>query len=237
MKCFSVKQLCAGYGKKKILHDICIDIPADTVTAIVGSNGCGKTTLLKCMAGIIKPFSGNCYIDGTVLSSIAPRERARRIAFCSQQHPDCSYLTVKELVAMGRHPYGNESEKVSAQAVEEALQLADICEFSNCRLGELSSGTIHRAWLALALAQQPELLLLDEPTNFLDPLKKQQLSQIFRYLKQEKNTTVVLITHDINFIANSAENVIALKNGSVLCQKTAQEMMSDSVLSEIYISK
>ena len=234
MKSFTVNSLRAGYGRKEVLCGIDMDIPVNRISAIVGSNGCGKTTLLKCMANILKPFAGICRIDGKILSAIKQRDLAKRIACCTQDHSDCSYFTVRELVKMGRYPYGNESAAVSEKAVSEAMQLVNLEEFADCRLGELSYGTAHRAWLALALAQQPELLLLDEPTNFLDPLKKQQLAQTLKYLKEEREVTVVMVTHDTEFISDCADNVTALKEGRVIRHGDAASVFTADAVSEIY---
>ena len=234
MKSFSVHSLKAGYGKTEVLHGVDIDIPINQTTAIVGANGCGKTTLLKCMANIIKPFDGVCLLDDIALKKIKPRELARRIAYCAQEHPDCGFMTVRELVSMGRYPYGNEPKSVTDKAVDEAMTLAGVFDCANFRLGELSSGYSHRAWLALALARQPELLLLDEPTNFLDPLKKQQFADILQYLKREKMVTVVMVTHDLQFVSQTADKVIAVKEGRAVETGTVSEVMNNAFIEEIY---
>lgn len=230
MKNFYVRELYSGYGKKEILHDISLDIHAGGITAVTGSNACGKTTLLKCMANIIRPFSGGCFIDDLPLSGFKTKILAEKISFCAQEHPDCSWLTVRELVSIGRYPCSENSET----AVTEAMHLAGVADYSEMKLGELSGGTLQRAWLALALARQPELLLLDEPSNFLDPAQKQNLAVLLRNLKNDRGITIVIVTHDLELISQVSDFVIALKDGRVIKKGTSGMMREPEVLQEIY---
>ena len=230
MKSFAVKNLCAGYGSKRVLHDINADIPIGKITAITGSNACGKTTLLKCMGNILAPQAGDCFIDDLPMKSFKSKVVAEKISFCAQEHPDCSYLTVKELVSIGRYPCGSNSEK----AVDDAMALASVGDYAQKKLGELSGGTLHRAWLALALARQPELLLLDEPSNFLDPAQKQNLFTLLCRLKNERGMTVVMVTHDLELIFRTADCVLALKDGRIIKKGTPDMMNESEVLQEIY---
>lgn len=230
MNSFTINDLSAGYGSKTILSDINADIPAGNTTAITGCNACGKTTLLKCMANIIRPRSGACLLDGIPLDRYKNKTLAEKISYCPQDHPDCSYLNVKELISIGRYPCSSNTDS----AVEDAMKLAGVTEYADMKLGELSGGTQHRVWLALALARQPEILLLDEPSNFLDPAQKQLLADLLNRLKTERGITVVMVTHDLELISNAADFVLALKDGRIIKKGTSGIMRDPEVLQEIY---
>ena len=195
-----------------------------------GSNACGKTTLLKCMANIIRPFSGGCFFDDFPLSGFKAKKLAEKISFCAQEHPDCSWLTVRELVSVGRYPCSENSET----AVTNAISLTGISDYSEMKLGELSGGTLRRVWLALSLARQPELLLLDEPSNFLDPAQKQNLAALLRNLQSERGMTIVMVTHDLELMSRVSDFVVALKEGRVIKKGTPGMMNKPEVLQEIY---
>ena len=130
MNNFYLRELSAGYNKKEILHDVSFEIPAGKITSITGSNACGKTTLLKCIANIIRPFSGGCFFDDIPLSVFKTKVLAEKISYCAQEHPDCSWLTVRELVSVGRYPCFENSEN----AVEDAMQLTGVADYSECKL-------------------------------------------------------------------------------------------------------
>ena len=234
MKSFVISGLSCQYGRKEVLHHVDVEIPAGAITSIIGSTGSGKTTLLKAMANMICPSSGACLFDDTDIRKISRRTLAQKLAFFAQEHPDCGYLTVYELVSMGRYPHGNESAEKFREAVENAMRLAGVEEFAHQRLSELSSGTVQRAWLALALAQEPELLLLDEPGNFLDPAKKLMLAATLQQLKEEKNLTIVMVTHDIDLAIKSSDHIIALSDGRVIKKGLPAEFSGRETLEEIY---
>ena len=233
MNSFEVSELSAGYGRNTVLHNVNFTLAPGSVTAITGLNGSGKSTLLKCMANLLSPFSGECLIDGVPVKSIRPHKLARKIAFCAQTHPDCSCLTVRELVEMGRFSY-RESRSATRNAAEHAMLLTGVSAFAERKMHELSGGISQRVWLSLALAQQPELLLLDEPSNFLDPAGKYALAELLRDLKQKENITIVLVTHDLELVVRSSDFVIALKEGTLLkCGETSKTLDSGAIR-EIY---
>ena len=233
MNFFEVKNLCAGYGKREVLHNIDFSLVPDTITAVTGLNGSGKSTLLKCMVNLLTPFSGECLFDTVPVRKIKPFDLAKKIAFCTQKHPDCSYLTVMELVEMGRFSY-RESRSDARIASEEAMVLTGVIEFADRKMGELSPGVQQRAWLALALAQNPQLLLLDEPSNFLDPAGKYALAELLGSLKCKKRITIVFVTHDLELVLNASDRIIALKDGRVLKNGDTVKVLDRSVVKDIY---
>ena len=233
MKSFEVKNLCAGYGRHQVLHDISFTVTPGSITAITGLNASGKTTLLKCIANLIAPFSGECLLDGVSVRTLKPAILAKKIAFCAQKHPDCGYLTAREVVEMGRFSY-RESRQATAIAADEAMELTGVASFAGIKMSELSPGVQQRVWIALALAQQPEMLLLDEPTNFLDPAGKQALGELLVELRQNRKITILFVTHDLELVINSSDDVTALKDGTLLmCGKTA-DIITGKAVREIY---
>lgn len=233
MNSFEVKNLCAGYGRCEVLHDISLAISSGCITAITGLNASGKSTLLKCMANQMAPFSGACLFDGVPVRSFKPACLAKKIAFCTQKHPDCGYLTVREVVEMGRFSY-RESRKATSSAADEAMALTGVADSAGCRMSALSPGVQQRVWIALALAQQPEMLLLDEPSNFLDPAGKQALGKLLVELRNSRNITILFVTHDLELAVNYSDDVIALKDGALLmCGKTA-DIINKKAVREIY---
>lgn len=233
MNSFQVADLCAGYGSNTVLHSVNFSLVPGTVTAITGLNGSGKSTLLKCMANLITPFSGNCLLDSVPVKDIKPSKLARRIAFCAQMHPDCGYLTVRELVEMGRFSF-RESKPATRHAAEYAMNLTGVSGFADRKMHELSGGICQRVWLSLALAQQPELLLLDEPSNFLDPAGKYALAELLRNLKNKENITIVLVTHDLELVIRSSDFVIALKDGKLVKSGETHNTLDVNAIKEIY---
>ena len=233
MNSFEVENLCAGYGKVEVLHNVSFSIAPDTITAVTGLNGSGKSTLLKCMANLLTPFSGECRFDGVSVHSIKPSKLARKIAFCSQKHPDCGYLTVQEVVEMGRFSY-RESRKMTRETAAGAMELTGVIQYANRKMEEISPGVQQRVWLSLALAQTPELLLLDEPSNFLDPAGKCALAELLRDLKSKKNLTVVFVTHDLELVLNASDRMVALKDGAVLKCGTTRHELDRAAVKEIY---
>lgn len=234
MNSFEIKALSAGYGKHTVLHDIDLTVTPGKITVLIGSNASGKSTLLKCMANIKKPINGACLLDDVPLHSMPRRDVAKKIALCSQTHPDCGYLTVSELVAMGRFPYGKEKSDAAKEITDEAMELAGVTSYRDTPLRELSGGTLQRAWIAMALARRPELLLLDEPTNFLDPLRKNELADLLCSLRDKQKITIVTVTHDLEFAARTADYCAALKEGRVIGYGNREIINSKNELTQIY---
>lgn len=158
-------------GGRRIVEDIDVGFAADTVTALVGPNGSGKTTVMHLAAGLRKPSAGRVLLDGEPLAALPPRERARRIALV-EQHPSTDLdLTVREVVALGRIPHVGSwpgARDRDRSAVDEAMEVAAVTHLASRRWPTLSGGERQRVHLARSLAQRPRILLLDEPTNHLD---------------------------------------------------------------------
>ena len=194
----AIKDLYSGYGDDDILKGVSLNILNNKLTVIAGPNGCGKSTLLKTISGIIKKTSGSIFIDDIDLSNISPLDRAKRIAYLSQNRsvPD---IAVKNLVLHGRFPYLSYPRRYRAEdreAVDMALERMGIEGLRDKMVSELSGGERQKVYIAMALAQGSDYLLLDEPTTFLDISHQFQLLDLAKELCSE-NKSVVMVLHNL----------------------------------------
>ncbi|MFT4036365.1 MAG: ABC transporter ATP-binding protein, partial [Patulibacter sp.] len=162
---FAVDRLCVGYGKRRVLHELNLTIPAGQITAIVGANACGKSTLLRTLARLLPAHSGTVQLQGRPLGDYRRKELARTVAFLPQSPLPPEGITVEELVLRGRFPHRGLGLRPSAhdwERVAWALAATDATELAGRPLDALSGGQRQRAWIAMALAQDTRVLLLDE---------------------------------------------------------------------------
>ncbi len=171
MNCISTKNLNISYGNIDIVKDLNLEIPKGKITTIIGSNGCGKSTILKTIARIIQPKSGDIYVNNKNIKEQNPKDLAKMMAVLPQSPQAPSGLTVEELIAYGRFPHQKGFGKLKKEdndIVTWALKSTGIEEFRDRPIQALSGGQRQRAWIAMALAQQTDILILDEPTTYLD---------------------------------------------------------------------
>jgi len=203
-----------------VLSRVTITIPDQSLTCLVGPNGAGKTTLLRILCGELRATSGRFLIDNTDSSSLSQREIARQISIIPQDVPPPPYLTVSELVELGRGQcYGALWRRLSQQdhaIVEACLARCEISALAKRRVEELSGGEQQRAWLAFGLAQGKSFLLLDETLDGLDFLGKQSFFELLKGMVSEnKNGGVLLTTHELDLVAEFGDWVVVLSNGRV----------------------
>jgi iron complex transport system ATP-binding protein len=219
------------------LRAVSIAAPEGGVTALLGPNGGGKTTLLSLLAGVLKPQHGRVLLDGTDISTLSRREIARRIAVVPQEtHPAFEY-TVMEMVLMGRHPHlgafaveGPEDLEIARQALD-ATGTGALAERSYMTL---SGGEKQRVIIASALAQSPDLLLLDEPTASLDLAYQLEITSLLARLNHERGVTMVLATHDLNLAAALCTHVVMIRAGSVLAEGPTGDVLNADGIRELY---
>jgi len=233
----AARQLRVDYSGQTALHGIDLEVAAGEVTAIIGPNGSGKSTLLRALARLHPPSGGTVEFEGRDLRTLAPREFARRVAFLPQAPLAPPDLTVEELAWRGRYPHRGLFGAAGAEdreAVEQALTLTAVAGMRGRALGTLSGGERQRAWIALALAQQPDLLLLDEPTTFLDIGHAIELLALLRRLNAERGLTVVMVMHEVGLVAHYARRVVALRAGALLADGTPTEVITADQLSALF---
>lgn len=237
MSCISTKNLNISYGNLDIVKDLNLDIPKGKITTIIGSNGCGKSTILKTIARIIQAKSGDIFINNINIKEQSPKDLAKVMAVLPQSPQAPSGLTVEELIAYGRFPHQKgfgKMRKEDEDIVTWALKSTGIEEFRERPIEALSGGQRQRAWIAMALAQQTEILILDEPTTYLDLAHQLEILKLLEELNKKQGTTIVMVIHELNNAARFADNMIGVKKGQVVCQGTAHEVMTKENLKELF---
>lgn len=222
-------------GKTSILSDVSITIEKGGITALIGPNGAGKSTLLSLMARLIDLQTGQIKFDGMSVSDTSGEVLARKLAILRQDTLIGSRLTLRDLVAFGRYPH-HKGQALSAdrQAVEQALHHFGLEAIANRFIDEVSGGQRQRAMVAMAFCQDTDYLLLDEPLNNLDMPFARNLMQRLRELADRHNRTIVIVLHEINYAAAYADRIIALKEGRVVANGAPKQIVSTSVLKDIY---
>ena len=222
-----------SFGQKSILQDISLHIRDKEFVGIIGPNGSGKSTFLKCLYRVLQPNNGKIFFDGTEMSSLSHRDTALKMAVVAQHSTVNFDFSVLEMVLMGRSPYKGLLDRDQIDDYEiarHALAQVGLSDFESRSFNTLSGGEQQRVILARALAQRTECLVLDEPTNHLDIKYQLELMTIVKRL----DATVVSAIHDLNLAAIYCDRLIALKDGSVVCTGTPQEVLTEDTIRHIY---
>ena len=229
-----VKNLCFRYkGAPEVLKDVSFTMEPGQFLAILGNNGVGKSTLLKCFNHILKPDAGSVLLDGEDLLAKSTREVAKRVAFVSQNVPS-TQMTVHDVVMLGRRPYmkwgfTEEDHKI----VHEAMHRLDVEDMRGRFLSQLSGGEKQKVMLARALAQQPKVLLLDEPTSALDIQNQYQVLKMVRDICHNDNMIAVVVIHDLNLALRFCDRFLLLKDGEVY-RHGDRSILDSAALKDVY---
>ena len=221
----------------QVIRGISLSIEARSMTAVIGSNGCGKSTLIRLMAGVLTPSHGEVRLSGTLLHNLPRHELVKRIAYVPQNFIMAFPFTALEIVLSGRTPYTplfqfeNESDHAKAMAALEAVKAVHL---ASRRITELSGGERQIVSLARALAQEPSCLLLDEPSASLDLKHRATLARMLADLRDKHGMAALVVTHDLNLIDPVFDRVVALRCGEVVADGTPREVLDCGVLERIY---
>ena len=232
-----IEHITCGYGGPPIVRDVSFRVHEGERLCILGPNGCGKTTLLRAIAGIL-PSEGTIRIGDVDLNRLPARKRAKVLALMSQLSPAAFDYTVYESVMLGRYAHQKgglltRQSEADRRAVEESLNLTGTWELRDQLVTELSGGQLQRVFLARTFAQEPQVILLDEPTNHLDLRYQVELIDSLRTWASKGNRCVVGVFHDINLALSFADTVLLLDKGSVLAQEQA-EQLDLALLNDLY---
>lgn len=230
-------ELSLAYGNRQIVKQLSVEVPDGRITALVGANGSGKSTILKSMARILNPVQGGVYLDGKLIHRQPTKEVAKQLAILPQNPTSPEGLTVRELVSFGRYPHQRGFGNMNAEdnrMIEWALTATGMTEFRDRSVDQLSGGQRQRAWIAMALAQGTDVLLLDEPTTFLDMAHQIEVMSLLEKLNREQRRTIIMVVHDLNHAARFAQHLIALKQGVVLYEGNPQEVMTSQMLRDVF---
>lgn len=230
-----VSNLTKMYGLKSVVEDVSIRINKGQITSFIGPNGAGKSTVLSMISRLIAADTGEVIIEGKDISTVKSSDLAKKISILKQSNHVNVRLTVRELVSFGRFPYSHgRLNKEDWVKVDEAIAYMELEEFEDKYLDQLSGGQRQRAYIAMVIAQDTEYILLDEPLNNLDMKHSVQIMKILRKLVDELNKTIIIVIHDINFASVYSDYIVALKDGKVIKEGPADEIISSPILKEIY---
>ena len=226
-----------GYGRGFTLTDASVVITSGSVTGLLGPNGCGKTTLLRLLCGVLRPQAGRVMLGDRLITSMARREVARHVAVVPQEtHPAFEY-TVLEMVLMGRHPHLSTFQlegPADLAIADEALAATGTRHLAARSYMTLSGGEKQRVVIASALTQATDILLLDEPTASLDIGYQLEIASLLARLNAERKMTMVLATHDLNLAASLCERLIVMREGRLLAAGTTQAVLTGETVRRLY---
>ena len=238
MENLKLKNFSVGYKNNIVVRNINLSVYSGEWLGIIGPNGSGKSTLVKGIMGIIKSFRGDIYLKDKDIKLFKKKRIAQTISFLPQQLNSNLMITVKELVALGRSPYKEfwefDLNKIDQEKINESLNLVDMYDLKDKLISQISGGQIQRAYLALALAQEPEILILDEPTNALDLKYQLKFLEIVKKLQVKSNISIITILHDLNLASRYSDKIIALKNGKSIGYGSCNEIINEKFIKEIF---
>ncbi|MFT7822527.1 ABC transporter ATP-binding protein [Bacillus siamensis] len=230
-----VKNVSKQYGGKVVLEKTSLSIQKGRLTSFIGPNGAGKSTLLSIMSRLIKTDSGEITVDGQEIGSCKSNDLAKKISILKQTNQINIRLTIKDLVSFGRFPYSQ--GKLTDEDwvhINQALSYMKLDDLKDKYLDQLSGGQCQRAFIAMIIAQDTDYIFLDEPLNNLDMKHSVGMMKLLKRLVEDFGKTVVVVIHDINFASVYSDHIIALKNGRVVKEGPAEEIIDTSVLEDIY---
>ncbi|KJC62837.1 ABC transporter ATP-binding protein [Agreia bicolorata] len=232
----NARDITLAYGDTRIISNLSLAVPDKSFTIIIGPNACGKSTLLRGFARLLRPSTGTVLLDGADLHSLKPKEAARKLGLLPQSSIAPDGITVADLVGRGRFPHQNALRTWSRddeRAVAEAMDATGTTELSSRLVDELSGGQRQRVWVAMALAQRTGHLLLDEPTTFLDIAHQIDLMELFADLHRE-GTTLVAVLHDLNHAARYATHLVAMRDGAIVAQGDPRDVITEQLVEAVY---
>ncbi len=231
------RDLTLAYDRSPVVRQLSMRIPSGRITALVGANASGKSTLLRGLARLLRPSGGAAYLDGKAIATMRTKEVARRMAILPQDPAVPEGVTVRELVAQGRYPHQRLLRQWSCQdeaAVERALAVTGMTELAERHLDELSGGQRQHAWIAMTLAQEAQVMLLDEPTTFLDLRHQVRVLELLRRLNEEGGRTIAMVLHDLNQAARYAHELVALREGRVVASGPPESVVTEPIVRAVF---
>jgi len=233
----SARGLSLAYEGRTVVDGLDLDIPAGQVTAIVGPNACGKSTLLRGLSRLLPPAAGTVLLDGADIHGLPTKQVAQRLGLLPQTPTAPDGITVADLVSRGRYPHQGWFRRWTAhddEAVAEAMTATGIDDLADRAVDELSGGQRQRVWIAMALAQRTDILLLDEPTTFLDISHQLEVLDLLLDLNAARGTTIVMVLHDLNLAARYAGHLIAMRAGAVVAAGDPASVVTADLMRDVF---
>lgn len=232
-----VSALSAGYGGRAVVSGVDFEAHGGEIVCLLGSNGCGKSTVLRTLTGMLPCISGDIAVEGRLFEDYSAKELSRCMSVVLTERMPVQMMTAFEIVLMGRLPYISYFGRASVRDREAAAKA--LCDVGAEKLatrdfGSLSDGEKQKVMIARALAQEPRLIVLDEPTSHLDIRHKLEVMQILRRLADEKRVAIVLALHDIDIALNLADILIMLKDGAVTAKGDVRTVLAERRIEDLY---
>ncbi len=231
------RSVTLGYDRRTVSEDLSLLVPDGSFTAIIGPNACGKSTLLRALARLLAPTTGQVLLSGRDVASRGTKELARELGLLPQSSTAPEGIRVADLVARGRYPHQRAFNRWSAadeEAVRSAMTSTDVLDLSGRLVDELSGGQRQRVWVAMILAQETPVLLLDEPTTFLDITHQIEVMDLFRRINRDEGRTLVAVLHDLNQAARYASQLVAMREGKVVAAGSATEVITPELVEAVF---
>ena len=229
----SAEEIQFSYSNMEVLRNITFGLSQGDCLAVLGTNGAGKSTMLKCLNKILTPSKGNIYIDGADTKTLSNRKLAQSIGYIAQSHGDIR-KTVFDTILLGRKPYIKwDATQEDIEVVEKIISKFNLGDYAMRYTDELSGGELQKVMIARALAQQPKVLLMDEPTSSLDMKNQLEVIKTIKDIIKEQNISVIVTMHDLNLALRFANKFLLLKNGEVLFWG-GHEVITEESIKEVY---
>ena len=225
------------YGERSVLRGVDFDVPPGKITAIVGANACGKSTLLRALSRLLRPTTGQVLLDVASIHRMPPKELARELGLLPQAPIAPDGISVLDLVGRGRHPHQGLWARWSADddlAVAHALEATGVADLADRDVDELSGGQRQKVWIAMALAQETGILLLDEPTTYLDINHQIEVLDLLVDLNRKRGTTIVMVLHDLNLAARYSDQLAALVAGKIDVMGHPKEILTSAMVQRVF---
>lgn len=232
-----IKGLQVKYGNKLAVKDADIQINDGEIVTIIGPNGSGKSTIIKAMSRCLKPSKGEILLDGININKIPTKNISKKMAVLPQVKHVSGDITVETLVSYGRYPhlsFGKRLSKKDRETIDWAIEKTGLREIRTRNVVTLSGGERQRAWIAMALAQQPEILILDEPTTYLDISYQLETLELIKELNESLCITVVMVLHDLNQACRYSDRIYVIDQGEICKSGPPCDIMNEELLKDIF---
>nr|WP_261569552.1 ABC transporter ATP-binding protein [Frankia gtarii] len=231
------EELTLAYDRRIVAEGLAVRIPDGAFTVIVGPNACGKSTLLRALARVMRPTAGTVRLDGAQIASLPSKEIARRLGLLPQTAIAPDGITVFDLVSRGRYPHQTIWRQWSTrdeQVVRDAMAVTGVTDLASRFVDELSGGQRQRVWLAMTLAQETPILLLDEPTTFLDITHQFEVLDLCADLHENHGRTLVAVLHDLNQACRYATHLVVMAAGRIVAEGPPAEIVTAELVEETF---
>lgn len=233
----AARDLKAGYAKRTVLDGVDVSVAPGDFAALIGPNGSGKSTLLRVLARLMPAKCGNVLLHDQPIAKLSAKALARKLAVMPQNPTPPPGVTVRELIGYGRAPHTHWLKPPSQDEhalIDALLTRCDLDHLQGRVVHTLSGGERQRAWIAMALAQQPEVLLLDEPVSALDVGHQLEILDLLASVNRDQQTTLVIVLHDINLAARYCRSILAVRNGRIIAAGPTDHVLTPALLHEVF---